>query len=167
MALQLLGGNRRAASASARGPWPCSLGSSRWADERQSLRYHSTQMRILFEDGTCEDIDTEPVRGRYRLLATPLCSSSDLRLGDVVELTSEGDIWRFQRVMARSPLVTVEYLVTRKIAELPAFHSLLEKVRQSGGEWERAFGGVVFIHLPPTSVPWIKSQMANLLEENE
>jgi hypothetical protein len=26
---QLLGGNRRAASASARGPWPCSLGSSR------------------------------------------------------------------------------------------------------------------------------------------
>jgi hypothetical protein len=27
--MQLLGGNRRAASASARGPWPCSLGSSR------------------------------------------------------------------------------------------------------------------------------------------
>src|ERR1044071_1725501 len=32
VAPQLLGGNRRAASASARGPWPCSLGSSRWAD---------------------------------------------------------------------------------------------------------------------------------------
>src|ERR1051326_989978 len=29
VAPQLLGGNRRAASASARGPWPCSLGSSR------------------------------------------------------------------------------------------------------------------------------------------
>jgi hypothetical protein len=32
--MQLLGGNRRAASASGRGPWPCSLGSSRWADAR-------------------------------------------------------------------------------------------------------------------------------------
>jgi hypothetical protein len=33
VAPQLLGGNRRAATASARGPWPCSLGSSRWADK--------------------------------------------------------------------------------------------------------------------------------------
>jgi len=124
-------------------------------------------MRILFGDGTCEDIDTEPVGGSYRLLGTPLCSSSDLRLGDVVELTSEGDIWRFQRVMTRSPLVTLEYLVTRKIAELPDFHSLLEQVRTSGGEWERAFGGVVFIHLPPSFVPRIRSRMAELLKENE
>jgi hypothetical protein len=29
---RVLRGNGRAASASARGPWPCSLGSSRWAD---------------------------------------------------------------------------------------------------------------------------------------
>jgi len=29
VAPQLLGGNHRGASASARGPWPCSLGSSR------------------------------------------------------------------------------------------------------------------------------------------
>jgi len=38
---QLLGGNRRSASASARGPWPCSLGSSRWAggDFRATQNY--------------------------------------------------------------------------------------------------------------------------------
>jgi hypothetical protein len=30
--MQLLAGNRRAARASARGPWPCSLGDVRWAD---------------------------------------------------------------------------------------------------------------------------------------
>jgi hypothetical protein len=122
-------------------------------------------MKIVFEDGVCEDIDTEVMTGsRYRLLATPLSSSSAARLGDVIELASEGDLWRFERVLDRSPLVTLEWAVTQDIAAAPMFHELLEHVRQIGGEWEQAFGGIVFVHLPPASVAEIESRIEELVK---
>jgi hypothetical protein len=54
--VQLLAGNRRAAQASARGPWPCSLGDRRSADwilvypEREAIgisRWHSKGLNLL------------------------------------------------------------------------------------------------------------------------
>lgn len=124
-------------------------------------------MRIVFEDGVCEDIDTEPMTAtRHRLLATPLASSSGARLGDVVELTSDGDIWRFERLLDRSPLVTLDMLVTREIAGAPGFLDLLEQVRRIGGEWEQAFGGIVFIHVPPASVAEIESRLSEVFERD-
>lgn len=120
-------------------------------------------MKILFEDGVYEDVDAEPLTGnRYRLLATPLSSSSDAKFGDVIELTADGDIWRFERVFDRSSLHTLELLVSQSVAESPASRAVLEHVRQIGGEWERAFGGIVFVHVPPGSVAEIESRMAEI-----
>jgi hypothetical protein len=125
-------------------------------------------MKIVFEDGVCEDIDAELVDGKHhRLLATPLCSSSGAKLGDVVELTSEGKIWRFERVVDRSPLEMLDCLVPRVIAEARELQDLFEYVRQIGGEWEQAFGGIVFLHVPQTSVPDVQSRMMRILQQYE
>jgi Domain of unknown function (DUF4265) len=124
-------------------------------------------MRIVFEEGVCEDIDAELIGGdQYRLLATPLCSSSVAKLGDVVQLTNEGSVWRFERLLHSSPLIILEALVTLEIAQTLEFQAFLDHVREIGGVWEQAFGGVVFIHLPPASVADLTSRMAKVFGQS-
>lgn len=119
-------------------------------------------MRILFDDGVCEDVETKPYGDFHRLAATPLSTSADVRLGDVIELAVEGPIWRFVRVVEASPLVTLEFLLSREVAESEAFGRVLDHVRDRGGIWERAFGGMVFVHVPPETVDDVKSRLAEL-----
>ncbi|HEX2836108.1 MAG TPA: hypothetical protein VHW00_24095 [Thermoanaerobaculia bacterium] len=119
-------------------------------------------MRILFEDGVCEDVETEPDGDFHRLAATPLSSSTDARFGDVIELAAEGPIWRFVRVAEASPFVTLEFLLSREVAESEAFGRVLDHVRDQGGIWERAFGGMVFVHVPPETANDVKSRLAEL-----
>ncbi|HEX7809877.1 MAG TPA: hypothetical protein VF608_14170 [Thermoanaerobaculia bacterium] len=120
-------------------------------------------MRILFDDGVCEDVEAEPVDAiRYRLLWSPLSSSTNAKLGDVVELTPEGEIWRFVRIAEASPLETMQMVLSRELAESSAFHDLLNFVRDIGGEWEKAFGGIVFLHFPPASGDEVRARLDRL-----
>jgi uncharacterized protein DUF4265 len=120
-------------------------------------------MRILFDDGVCEDVEAGQIDDkRYRLLWSPLSSSTSAKLGDVIELTQEGEIWRFVRVVEPSPLETLEMVLSREVAESPAFHDLLNFVRDAGGEWEKAFGGIVFLHFPPASGAEVRARLDRL-----
>jgi hypothetical protein len=107
-------------------------------------------LRIVFEDHVCEEVDAHQLQGNcFRLLMTPVASSTGARYGDEIELQpEEGGVWRFKRILKPSPLITSEWLVSEDVAESLTLTELLREVRESGGEWERAFGGIVFLHLP-------------------
>lgn len=118
---------------------------------------------ILFDDGVCEEIEAEEVSASsWRLKQTPLASSTSARLGDVVELTPEGKIWRFQRVAEPASHVTIELLVPKDEGDWGALRALFDAVSDAGGEWERAYGGLVLLHVPAHAAHAIV-QMADAL----
>lgn len=106
-------------------------------------------MLILFEDGVCEDVETGTAGdSRFMLLTTPLASSTTARRGDVVELAAEGKIWRFLRVVEPSTDVTIELVVPKEHGDWGALRNLFDTLEQLGGKWERAYGGLVLLHVP-------------------
>jgi hypothetical protein len=108
-------------------------------------------LHIAFDDTTSEDLDVERVGElRYRLLMTPLSAPASARLGDEVELTRSPDgKLKFVRVTNSSPLITAEWFLSETMFRDPGLVELLTDVRRVGGEWERVFGGILFLHLPP------------------
>lgn len=108
-------------------------------------------MLILFEDGVCEEVEAGAAgESRFLLMQTPLASSTTARRGDVVELESEGRIWRFVRVVHPATHMTIELNVAEGDAlESPAaLRSIFDALEQAGGQWERAYGGFVLLHVP-------------------
>jgi hypothetical protein len=105
-------------------------------------------MRILFEDGVCEDVEVTSLSSQsVRLEETPLASSEEVRFGDVIEVEPyERDVFRFVRVISRSDLEMSTFLVSQKVAGDEAFTKVLSQVTAIGVHWERAFGGVLMLH---------------------
>jgi hypothetical protein len=105
-------------------------------------------MRILFEDGVCEEVEVTSLNSQsVRLEETPMASSEDVRFGDVIEVAPyERDVFRFVRVISRSDLEMATFLVSQKVAGEEALAKVLSRVTAIGVHWERAFGGVLMLH---------------------
>ena len=128
------------------------------------MRIRPFPMRIVFEDSVCEDIEVEQLPdGHVRLLETPLASETGARLGDIVELKTEGSVSRFVRIVAPSILVTLEWLVTSRVADSPEFRKTIQYVRTIGGETEQAFGGMLLVHVPSERVREVTARIEELL----
>lgn len=111
-------------------------------------------IRILFDDGVCEEVEFEATGdGRVRLLATPTASTTEARLGDVVALEEiEGGIRRFVAIAEPSPYETFAWPEPAALAAAGAFEDLLRRVEETGGRVERAFGGVSLVHVAKEEV---------------
>ena len=121
-------------------------------------------MRIVFDDSVCEDVEVEPLPDGYvRLLETPLASETGARLGDVIELRSEGSVSRFVRVVAPSTLVTLDWLLPKRVADSDEIRETIQYVRTIGGETEQAFGGVLLVHVPSERVEDVTVRLQELL----
>lgn len=59
--------------------------------------------------------------------------------------------YRFLSLVQRSPLVRTTFVVDPTTADSPMLGALFAAVDAAGGYWERAFGGAVFVALPPGS----------------
>jgi hypothetical protein len=69
--------------------------------------------------------------------------------GDVIEINPTGkNSADFVRIAKRSGFLVSRLLVGQEIVESSLFQELLDKVMQLGGNYERAFGGVLIVHLP-------------------
>jgi hypothetical protein len=69
--------------------------------------------------------------------------------GDVIEINPTGkNSAEFVRVVKRSGFRVSCRLIGQETIESPFFQALLDKIMQLGGNWERAFGGVLIVHLP-------------------
>ena len=74
----------------------------------------------------------------------------DVFYHDVIEteLQTDGTV-RFLRVFTPSGLTKECWILSQLARESPALPPLLERVMAVGGNWERIFGGVLTLHLPP------------------
>jgi hypothetical protein len=121
-------------------------------------------MKILFEDGVCEEVEvTELSPGGVRLEETPLASASEVYFGDEIELErGEHSVWRFLRVSKRRDHQSVSIPLGSEVADSEELRSILAAVAQQGVHWERAFGGILFLHGPAEEVARARTRIAAL-----
>jgi ribosomal 50S subunit-recycling heat shock protein len=126
-------------------------------------------MKILFEDGVCEDVDvTELSSGVVRLEETPLASSSELRFGDVIELEQDDQrIWKYVRLSKRADHESASVLLSHDVADSRELENVLADITQQGVHWERAFGGILFVHGPPEQVAHARTLITSLNQRSD
>jgi hypothetical protein len=117
---------------------------------------------VCFENGDTEDLVVTPLGDDlYRLEETSLLGEARYR--DVIRARSREDgALLFIRVESPSDLVTQEWLLSQEIIDSPDFGSILERIMAIGGNWERAFGGLLLVHTPENRVREIAEQIKAL-----
>ena len=108
---------------------------------------------VSFADGATEDIPLTHVEGnQYRIEFSSMLSNPRVFYGDVIEINRTGEKSAdFVRIVKRSGFLVSCRLVGQKTVESPLFQLLLDKIMQLGGNYERAFGGVLIAHLPASA----------------
>ena len=86
--------------------------------------------------------------GTYRLEESS--GFAEVFYGDVIEVLLEPTgPTRFVRLISRSGLQVSTFILTEQILESEDLQVLLDRIVAVGGNWERTYGGVLFVHLPP------------------
>lgn len=106
---------------------------------------------IMFDDEMVLRVSLDPLKGNlYRLGTTPLTDDGGIYLGDVIEAEmQENEVLRFLRVVEASPLHHWSWFLSEKVIESAAFEAFRRAIERQGGIWERYFGGIFIVHLPP------------------
>jgi len=109
----------------------------------------AVMLDVHLEQGLSESLSfTLLGSGLYRAEESSIASES-INLGDVIEAEPGPDNGiRFVRVIEKSPLMTLRWLIPQDAAESKGLGPFLAKVDAVGGRWERALGGLLFLHLP-------------------
>jgi hypothetical protein len=117
--------------------------------ERFEICSRAVVLDVHFEQGLSESLSFTPLGAdRYRAEESSIASES-INLGDVIEAEPGPDNGiRFVRVIEKSPLTTLRWLIPQDAAESKGLGQFLVKVDAAGGRWERALGGFLFLHLP-------------------
>jgi hypothetical protein len=119
-----------------------------------------SRVRILFDDGVCEEIAVSFVgECLCRLEQTPIASSTEARLGDVVEFDPEDGIAKLRRIVERSPYETLTWIVPSGVATSEEYRSFISRIEGEGGRVEQAFGGTVLVHVSPSVRPSIQEAL--------
>ena len=89
--------------------------------------------------------------------------NEDFGYDDVIEVEAEfHGAFPFVRVIEQSGLVRSTSILSQAAATNPKLATLLDEVVQAGGYWERAFGGALFIALPPNAGIDVNAALASL-----
>jgi len=122
-----------------------------------------SRVRMLFEDGVCEEVTVSFVgECLCRLEETPMASTTDARLGDVVEFEPEDGIAKMRRIAERSPLEMLVWVVSAELSSTDGFRRLAATIEGRGGVIERAHGGSVLVHVRPDEREALERQFASL-----
>jgi hypothetical protein len=121
---------------------------------------------LSFEEGEDETVEVEEIGPEwFRLCESPISADPSVYLGDVVEARADAEgSYRFQRVIERSGLKTLDRLLPREVAESGEMSEFCEAVEQRGGFWERVMGGCFFIHLPPDATLDAEKELGTVME---
>lgn len=72
--------------------------------------------------------------------------------GDVIEVDSITNCnLRFMRIAERGGWRTYDFLIPAESIESEHITAIQDRVLSLGGHWERVFGGILFLCLPPSS----------------
>ena len=122
------------------------------------------EVQISFQD--CEEtlLVTPIGPNLYRMEESPIVGEGFYH--DVIETESQTDgTVRFLRVLTPSGMITECLVVSRFVVESQELSTLLERVMAVGGNWERIFGGVLTLHLPPQERDSIMGAFKNLFRK--
>jgi len=106
------------------------------------------ELKVTYPNGDSEGLLVTRVEGNlFRLEESSLLE--DAFYGDIVEILLTGDnAGTFQKVASRSGLKVLQRVISKEIQNSRKLQPLLDHIRQLGGNWETAFGGILFVHLP-------------------
>lgn len=105
---------------------------------------------LSFADGITEEIPLTHVEdNQYRVEFSSMLTEPRVFYGDVIEINPTGENSAdFVRIVKRSGFVVSCRVIGQKIAESSLLQGLLDEIMRLGGNYERAFGGVLIVHLP-------------------
>jgi len=105
---------------------------------------------VSFPDDITEDLPLTHLEGnQHRVEFSSLLADPRVFWGDVIEINPTGDKSAdFVRVVKLSGFRVYCRIIRPETIESPLFQGFLETIMQLGGNWERAFGGVLMVHLP-------------------
>lgn len=107
--------------------------------------------RIWFDNGDSEELLVTVVGcDLYRVEETSLFG--DANYGDVIRASrrSDGGLLLLG-IESRSDLVTQSWILSKDVLDSPECDLLLKDIMADGGNWERAFGGVLLVHTSASS----------------
>jgi hypothetical protein len=123
----------------------------------------SRRRTIRFPEDFSEDLLVEEV-GPDRFLLAETSIFGPARYHDVICATAlEDGSLLFQSVVERSSFVSGTYLLSEKVCDSVEMKEILSDVLKLGGCWERAFGGLLIINLPPTEFEGIELRIKSLI----
>ena len=73
-------------------------------------------------------------------------------------LKADGSL-EFREIVSPSGLHTAAWLLSRALIESAEFSSVLDWVRSVGGNWERALGGLLLVHVPPHYADMVRDRI--------
>ena len=120
-------------------------------DQSLDADCESREVRLLYEGGDSESaLVTRLGANRYRLEENLLLGEATYH--DILEAEAQADgALRYLRVVEPSGLKTESWILPPTLIESPYLTKLLERVDAAGGRWERIYGGVLFVSVPPIS----------------
>ena len=88
----------------------------------------------------------------FRIESVPVMLEEHVSYGDTIEAdaTLDGGL-RFIRVTKRGGWRTYDFLLSSDLVESDHIVTIQNRVLSHGGHWERVFGGLLFLCLPPTT----------------
>jgi hypothetical protein len=114
------------------------------------FKYNGADKRtlILYENGDSESLLLSPVGpDLFRLEESSLLGHGNYH--DVIRASANGaGSFQFREVAARSGFQTESWILSKDLIESDEFSSILDWVISVGGNWERAFGGLILVHVP-------------------
>ena len=105
---------------------------------------------VAFPNNVIEDISLTHIEGnRYQVGFSSFLGEPRVFYGDVIKVKRTGEKSAdFLGIIKRSGLRVSCRVIGKDIIDSPLLQFLLDKIMQLGGNWERAFGGVLLVHLP-------------------
>ena len=128
-----------------------------------TVRFGADEPLVEFPaEGVTLSVPLTPVGHRlYRLEGVPVFAES-AAFGDVIEAEPLADgRLRFVRVAQPGGWGTFAYILSPHKIDGAWGRSLLKELEAQGGHWERLFGGLLFVCIPPgldlDPAPWVET----------
>lgn len=121
--------------------------------------------KLVFANGDSELLlVTQVASDQFRLDESSFVSDMEVHYHDVIRASIQADgSLEFHEVVSKSGLCTTSWLLPKPIIESRDFRAVLDAVINLGGNWERAFGGFLLIHVPPGHATAINERIKALI----
>ena len=132
------------------------------------IQYNGEDQRtlVLYANGDSELLFLTSVGpGLFRLEESSLLGEGYYH--DTIRASVRDDrSLQFHEILSRSGLHTEEWILSKDLIESSEFPVILDWIINVDGNWERAFGGLLLVHVPPYLADTIHDRISSLLPKS-